>query len=677
MKPLGLCISISSKLKWHTYCSTWSNQEEIMRVLQTVKKHKVRVLFGFLMLAVGVVYLFASLPSRLESLINERWPKVLPEDRQIASIHDQYARLTSLPTIDLFLSIAPKTLDDHLQQPLMARIKEIKDLKIITGTQDVIARVRFEAAFPDLQATVKGNAQIHSTVDVRKNALHFEPTFSTLQVNDVSYKGTKTPEIILSAINDQLKQFLANINGTIQAQTVPVQLEVIQKLSPAAFLSKLPEVYDFRGKDSSFKTGLERAAILIDSDGIHLVAKLSGEQPIVYKQSGKIPGTSSASTLLKTYRREFRRNVELALHDADDEWDSTAAILSKGYIAGTINQVAARHLDLSARFKLPDHSEPFNSDINLDTAPALHCDENAAQHSCDIQLECSQNDDCNPHWNCPDCKWYDAPCHVRKAGCEADKARYRGQCELGKKAKKDACEIEKTTRKAKCEVEKEAEKQGCKANQKWLDAFSGTPIGNIRGTANIRRIDGNIALEQIAVNSTLSEIRIAARLAVSSQMNASFVYTPLNIGHLACVAQWGGDVKVNAGIPDQVISVQGKLTVHPRSTNGRLPIEFQTEPVKLTLKVSPPPIAAIIRDTPHSLVVCAPGAALGLTGASLSSKVRENLIKDTFEKSIPAQTFKFEIPSIHLQNGTEPGAKKYELVPAWNEKTIDFELKES
>jgi hypothetical protein len=207
-----------------------------------------------------------------------------------------------------------------------------------------------------------------------------------------------------------------------------------------------------------------------------------------------------------------------------------------------------------------------------------------------------------------------------------------------------------------------------------LDAWSGTPIGNVKGTANIRNIDAGIALQQMAIDNTMSEIRVAARLDMSSKMEASFVYTPLNIGHVACVAQWGGKVNVNAGIPEQVIYVQGRLTVKPRSSSGRLPVEFQTDAIPLKLKISPPPIVAILRDTPHGLIVCAPAASLGLTGASLSAKIRENLIQDTFEKSIPSQTFRFEIPSILLQN---MNGQVLDLIPKWNTKTIDFELKES
>jgi len=40
--------------------------------------------------------------------------------------------------------------------------------------------------------------------------------------------------------------------------------------------------------------------------------------------------------------------------------------------------------------------------------------------------------DCEPHWGCPDCKIYQVGCHVERAGCEADKVRYRKQCEAAK-----------------------------------------------------------------------------------------------------------------------------------------------------------------------------------------------------------------------------------------------------
>jgi hypothetical protein len=50
-------------------------------------------------------------------------------------------------------------------------------------------------------------------------------------------------------------------------------------------------------------------------------------------------------------------------------------------------------------------------------------------------------------------------------------------------------------------------------------------------------------------------------------------------------------------------------------------------------------MAALLRDNPHAPVVCAPAAALGLAGLAVSPKLRNDLLRDSYEARLPPQRF--------------------------------------
>lgn len=119
------------------------------------------------------------------------------------------------------------------------------------------------------------------------------------------------------------------------------------------------------------------------------------------------------------------------------------------------------------------------------------------KRNCDATRDCSvQHDtrDCEPHWGCPDCKFYDVPCHARRVACEADKGRYKTQCEAEKagqnkiyEANKPICEAQKAAEKLDCERVKTQMKLGC---QLGIDGpFSCTP-GEVMDQLRTSKQDG-------------------------------------------------------------------------------------------------------------------------------------------------------------------------------------------
>ena len=86
--------------------------------------------------------------------------------------------------------------------------------------------------------------------------------------------------------------------------------------------------------------------------------------------------------------------------------------------------------------------------------PITVADDCEPKRACDATKDCSVNHDtrdCEPHWACPDCKWYDAFCHLKRVACESDKARFKTQCEVEKAAQNKIYEANKPVRLA-CEA---------------------------------------------------------------------------------------------------------------------------------------------------------------------------------------------------------------------------------
>src|SRR5262249_43810880 len=144
-----------------------------------------------------------------------------------------------------------------------------------------------------------------------------------------------------------------------------------------------------------------------------------------------------------------------------DPWSITTVLVSKVSLAGMVNAALAP-ARWCATFTVPEQAQNFDQTLALDPAPDLKCGENAAARSCEQECdrECSQNKDCEPHWDCSG---------LFKLPCEIDKARYKGQCETEKSSAKGACELAKSTCRTSCETSKELNKKGCEINQGWLN----------------------------------------------------------------------------------------------------------------------------------------------------------------------------------------------------------------
>lgn len=619
----------------------------------------------------GVVFaavLLSGCGSALRREINQRWPPVSTDEYRDRAVAAASAALGALARVDAAAHVARATLSQHLEPALKAQVPSVQAIKLSTDEQQLVAEVQFDHEFPAERVRVKGEATVHLAAATEGQQLVLQPSFSRLRVSSIAFRdgGSK---IAASALTTLLEAFLNNLNGAISAQHIDLKFGVLQDIQPRDLLAELPNLSDVQGNPLRMEISLEQAAVLIDSAGVHAAAKLSQGGALVAARKMAQPlaaGAPSFDDLAKRFRNRLSHDLgELPA----EHWRSTGIAVSKRYLSGQLNH-GLENPGLCATFGPPGARQEFNQLLQLDPAPDLKCEERAQQHSCSINTDCSPTRDCNPHWNCPDCEWYDAPCHVRKAGCETDKVRYRTQCEAEKTAQKAACEAEKEGKRIACEIDKAARKAGCIANQAWLTAWSGANVGRIQGSAAIDGISARLCLVTAALSDDLSSLSVSTTIQASAQVKADFVYTPLDAGHVACVAQWGGSLQAAVGIP--ATSMLLSATIDETSDEQGAGLELRSASQELTLRTVPPPLAALLRDNPHALVVCAPAAALGLTGVTVSPKFREDLLRSDFPIFLPEQRFRFPLAPVNIVVAGQP----LKLEPIWSPQALGFVIKD-
>jgi hypothetical protein len=645
--------------------------------------------------------------------INKLWPPTEPAAIQLKAIEYAQQELSTLNRSDVYASVAVAEIKRFLPPVLVASTPGIQSVSVQTSFQELVAQVAFDKEFDatdpaskPLKIRLTGQATINAALVVEgQNPLPCPafnpaisaatdqsraertanspaaspgqdliicPSFGTIKLRRIVINGGSVPKTIVDIINGLLNTFINNINGTLHAQRISLSFDYVTTLSPQALLSSLPGVHDIAGDPIKFSVALDKGAVLVDDVGIHALAKLT-ENGRTVEYAAAVRASLANDPVQEAYDKYKAQFLAAAQRDLGaippDYWSGTDALVAKSYTSALINDTLG-DLKFAAGFAFPDTGTiRFDQDLQADPAPDLNCAGRAAQTSCDIQMECSQTRDCNPHWNCESCAWYDLGCDARRLGCEADKVRYRAQCEAEKEAARLGCEADKARLRAQCEVQKAIDQALCDVNQAWLNAWSGAKFGNVQGDVKLSGIDAKASLSRVAVPDDLSALAINSTIQAESQANANFVFTPLDAGHLLCQVPWGGPVSVRAGLPAQQLNMSAALRGVSPGADAGINLIFNTVDYALSLKTVPPPMVAITTQNPQFFLACGP--AVVLAGPFLFiKKFREDLLQDTFNFKLPAQQFTVGVQPIHFQVlGSD-----LKLNPEWNTKTVGFRL---
>lgn len=365
--------------------------------------------------------------------------------------------------------------------------------------------------------------------------------------------------------------------------------------------------------------------------------------------SGWTPAGTDLLKQVVTGELENRRHqVDPAFQPAAG---TSAITIRRDFLAAGLSEVLSQTV-LSLNVSIPERSQSIHQTINTGPAPDLNCAANV--RGCPSNFDFPgydprgcRSDDCRTR-NCHD-TWFgevcldgiDLGCVRDKASCEGTKQREKFEYE-GRKA---AAHAKWIAEKAACEAQKQLELAGCQLNQAWLTAFQDMDVGKIDGEASFRNGNARVTGLKASIAPDLSTGKVEGQVSGQVHAEASFVFTPLSVGYVVCLAQWGDTVGIDLRVKTVDLGVGLNLET---ALSEQAALVLKTEPTSATLVFDPPPTTAVLSQAPQVAVVCpVPGAILAtLTGLSESAKrtipIELNLGNE-FTVDIPSQEIRIEI----------------------------------
>jgi hypothetical protein len=244
---------------------------------------------------------------------------------------------------------------------------------------------------------------------------------------------------LISAINLILDRFLLNLNGAIQAQRIPLQLRSVQVIDTAQLLQGLDLIASAQGTKVGVDVALGASAVLIDPQGIHVLAdamvltqqeldaledelatktpeptgsaaptllsasatplspspflcrslpdfpdtraqrlrKLCRQQkPAAARLRAAAPVQQGLDGLYEQYQKTFLDKVELIDSPESLFWDQTAVAISRRALAADLNKILSL-AQASADLHFPRYEGEVRETLRTPTPPDLKCAENA------------------------------------------------------------------------------------------------------------------------------------------------------------------------------------------------------------------------------------------------------------------------------------------------------------
>lgn len=404
-------------------------------------------------------------------------------------------------------------------------------------------------------------------------------------------------------------------------------------------------------------------------------------------------GSDEFEQLYADYRTRFDGAQQTGLgHSLASPGQSFAAI-SRGVVADAINAIG-RNAEIGVDLRLPDSSMPFDEELKLQPAPNLSCGNIVADcmpnFSCPARCD-NQFGSCSGRQDCPgSCDWWDVGCRGWKAACEFIKVGEITVCNAGKGICLGACEGEKGLKAAACLTKTEARRAGCNLNQAWLNAWGNQKIGRVDGTVGLRAgslnllIKGDGGTPAFSVGENLDAVALRASLAASSDVRGSIRYTPLDLGHLLCVARWSGEVRARIVAGSQSFAPTGTIAWVPFGDSLRLLATFN--PITIQVQMQPGPVQALFAQNPQVAVICAPAVILGLSaqltgeliGAVTGKPNQLDLLKDKFQWTSDTMSMPMVIEPMGINFPVAPNSTvspRVSLVPSVSDRALIFRAK--
>jgi hypothetical protein len=626
----------------------------------------------------------------VRALVNKQFPPVNTTQEKLNAIEASRQTLGTLQTADVYLNISAADLQAIVAPEVEAAVKGLSNLKLRLAEQELIAEATFDHLFedvggdPNLDVRMIGSATLHATGAISGPTLQWTllaPDSSRIKLKRVKVNGKGPGSQALAALlTAVLKTYLANIAGAIGTQTVRLDAPIVHKLDPKELI-KGNTIESVEGDIIEFSAHLNGGAVLLDGAGVHAIGALSDTRfgaSVMRNPTVASSGGPSVQANFADYTTAFR-NV-LSQHLVDDPasyWEGTSALVGKPFVAGLLNKALDSPDPINAPkakafLKMEDFRQEFGGlEIRADQAPVLNCQANAEMVDCNPSYPCELNKSCDPGWPCRSCEWYDVGCHAERLACEADKGRFKAMCEAEKSGHRVACEAQKVIERNACEVKKAAELAACNVNQAWLVAWQGAHFANVYGNAEFTNVKGNVTINKSVFGGDLSSFAVMTTAQAQSDVRVTFDLRPVDAGYFACPLPFGGRVSFALGVRPQTFNLSA--TLQATTTAGQaLKIQFGIPDTNVTFTTSEAPVAALLAQNPHFALACAPLAevakALLLGNVILKGKLPDQVIQNTFERTIPARTIEMNVDPLDVKVGQTPVT----LIPLWLPRSFGF-----
>ncbi len=593
--------------------------------------------FAFARCALFLIIILATGCSHVVRKINEQWPPKTSCDAQLSSVNAATADLSSFTApAAAYVGVAGEDISGPLVNVIEPLVPGVHDLKILTGQQEIVASFGFSGQFVEEKVFAAGDAILHASMRVEGTHLVIEPTFEQIKLSRVRYRKSDFPDedLLIPLLNAALKAFIANINSAIPLQKIQLSTRFVHDFDPNVLLRGQQNVESVYGKPVRIDIAIGRSSILIDPDGIHVLAELVNRPPDSTFMTPTASVATSATCDLPTFPQKFDafKSAFVAkagadLGSAEDlAWTKTAAAVRKSFIAESLNfygqstcvDGVGNCTEFGLTYAVPRTDVDFKETLKTDPEPDLKCGQNYPP----FQPDACNAGPCDATRGCPgSCEWWDGGCHAWKPVCEALKASEKLACETAEAGKKAACEANNQLRRVTYEAEKSARIAGCQLNQKWLHEWAETDVGDVAGRLTLDGTKARLGLHGFSVANDLSSIRISSTAEARSDVTANIEFLPKNIGHVLCQARW--NARVNAVATGSKLTRDLDASLTPVSgQDGALVLEARPNAQEFQLKLTPPPVVALLTQNPHVVVACAPAVFLGLAGELIGSVQR-------------------------------------------------------
>lgn len=615
------------------------------------------------------------------------------------------------------LQLAPSDLGDELDSII------VDDVTLEFQKQEIAVKTTITLNFNHRKIKmVRANVNGFISPYVYHDTLTFIPVLKELRVQKVKLKGIfKSLTILKPLLNGLLRRYLDNVNGQMRFYHIPLPKDVLPATKVSELLSGSPDITIVNDFTVDFKREIGPVAILIDDDGLQLIGEMvlpaseggdpaktihdklladrDGDLPVANefaerrlqlletqdsvwlatKQSLSIYQTETQaekisqvpeidSAMLGSVPVDFQKLFERFGYRFNEYWSSsidapagpraTVFSFSKYFISRTVNELL-HEPNLVIQYKIPQFNKPIpKQHFEIVKKPSFNCQ--------NVLIGCNTVNCGNRMRGCGSCDWWDAPCHLGWAACNAANVVIWTACQAENAGRLAACAIENTARFTWCTSVFLAELAAHHALN--IGDLSGNIQGSGLVTASLNGLEFDGPIDHFSVNLGLQcEGDVGIKLDFDPQglltwLTCTFgIHTTFN-SHISAVL----DTK----------TITGTL-IKDSDDNHNARATFKTDALPVHLQVTPSPVEQLL-SKPEVAFGCS-FVVFGVSIYSVAAPLldfpdwKRNLTllwEGSYDHTLDPLEFKLVFPEFNLATGPEVKAIKSD----WGSHSLNFNL---